>query len=62
MISNSVNVLFANVDATAIEMWATTDVPISAPQPASIVMVAPENHGHRRKCSLTLLLRLSLVP
>ncbi|KAG1836606.1 hypothetical protein C8R48DRAFT_680469 [Suillus tomentosus] len=43
---NRVNVLFSNVDATAIEMWATTDIPMSALQPASIIMVTPENHDH----------------
>ncbi|KAG1850763.1 hypothetical protein C8R48DRAFT_778110 [Suillus tomentosus] len=44
---NCVNILFATVDAAVVQMWANTDVPVSPPQSASVVMVAPERIGQR---------------
>ncbi|KAG2740406.1 hypothetical protein P692DRAFT_20881023 [Suillus brevipes Sb2] len=42
---NRVNILFATVDAAVVQMWANTNVSVSTPQSASIVMVAPEKCG-----------------
>ncbi|KAG2744593.1 hypothetical protein P692DRAFT_20820966 [Suillus brevipes Sb2] len=49
---NRVHILFATIDAAAVEMWATTDVPLSAPQRASIILVAPKICNHCRKRGL----------
>ncbi|KAG2143252.1 hypothetical protein BD769DRAFT_1661688 [Suillus cothurnatus] len=44
---NRINILFATVNAAVVQMWANTDVSVTPPQSASVVMVAPEKCGQR---------------
>jgi hypothetical protein len=58
-ISNSINILFATVDAAVVQMWANTDVSVTPLQSASVVMIAPEKCSQHHKCALTSLLCVS---